>query len=292
MSIKLDHLTHTYGENTPFEYKALDDISLTIEDGEFIGLIGHTGSGKSTLIQHLNGLLTPTSGTVYVDDKDIFSGSKEDMYKLRLRIGLVFQYPESQLFEETVEKDVGYGPKNLGLSEHEIRERVKEALGRVGLDYEAVKDKSPFELSGGQMRRAAIAGVLAMRPQVLVLDEPTAGLDPAGRDEILGVVQKLHEDRNSTIILVSHSMEDVGRLVEKVLVMDHGRIAYYDTPENVFPHTKELEDMGLAAPQVTYLMQRLKKTYPDINDKVFTVEKAREEILRVIPPAGKDERHV
>lgn len=287
MSIKIENLSHVYAQGSPFEYRALDDVTVDIEDGAFVGLIGHTGSGKSTLIQHLNGLLAPTSGTVYVSGQDIFNGSKEDLYKLRLNIGLVFQYPEQQLFEETVAEDVAYGPKNLGLSEAEVEERVRESLEAVGLDYDVYKDKSPFELSGGQMRRVAIAGVIAMRPEVLILDEPTAGLDPAGREEILSRIKKLHEDKKNTIILVSHSMDDVGRLADKVLVMDHGKVAYYDTPENVFTHTKALEEIGLAAPQVTYLMQALKKKYPDIDDKIFTVEKARDEIRRVL-----EETHV
>lgn len=282
MSIKIENLSHTYSPGTPFEYQALKNVNCEINDGEFIGLIGHTGSGKSTLIQHLNGLMTPTTGTVYVSGEDIFNGSKEDLYKLRLKIGIVFQYPESQLFEETVYKDVAFGPKNLGLSEAEIEERVKEALEAVGLDYYEFKDKSPFELSGGQMRRVAIAGVIAMRPEVLILDEPTAGLDPAGREEILGQIKKLHEEKGNTIVLVSHSMEDVGRLVDKVLVMNKGEIAYFDTPENVFTHTKELEQIGLAAPQITYLMKELKKKYPDINEKIFTLDEARDEIKRVL----------
>lgn len=282
MSIRIENLSHTYSPDTPFEYQALKDVSCEIEDGEFIGLIGHTGSGKSTLIQHLNGLMNPTSGTVYVSGEDIFDSSKEDLYKLRLKIGIVFQYPESQLFEETVYKDVAFGPKNLGLSDEEIEERVKESLEAVGLDYQEFKDKSPFELSGGQMRRVAIAGVIAMRPEVLILDEPTAGLDPAGREEILSQIKKLHEEKGNTIILVSHSMEDVGRLVDKVLVMNKGEIAFFDTPENVFTQTEELEKIGLAAPQITYLMKELKKKYPDINDKIFTIEEAREEIKRVL----------
>lgn len=282
MSIKVENLSHIYGEGTPFEYKALENINFEIEDGSFVGLIGHTGSGKSTLIQHLNGLLSPTEGTVYVSGDDIFKGNKEDLYNLRLKIGIVFQYPESQLFEETVFKDVAYGPKNLNLSDEEIERRVKEALEAVGLNYKEFKDKSPFELSGGQMRRVAIAGVLAMQPEVLILDEPTAGLDPAGREEILKLIKDYHEKKGNTIILVSHSMDDISKLAEKILVMNRGEIAFFDTPENVFTHTKELEKIGLAAPQITYLMQELKKKYPDINDKVFTIEEAKKEIVRVL----------
>ena len=282
MPIKIEHLGHDYAKGTPFEYRALKDINLEIEDGCFVGLIGHTGSGKSTLIQHLNGLLEPTSGTVYVDGRDIFNEKKDELYKLRLRIGLVFQYPEHQLFEETVAKDVAFGPRNLGLNETEIDDRVREAIENVGLDFDEVKDKSPFELSGGQMRRVAIAGILAMEPTVLILDEPTAGLDPAGRDEILGQIKKLHDERGITVILVSHSMEDVGKLVDKIIVMNDGDIEYFDTPAEVFKHTKHIEEIGLAAPEVTYLMQRLKETYLEINDSIFTVEGAVDEITRVL----------
>lgn len=288
MPIKIEHLGQTYSKGTPFEYQALKDINAEIRDGEFIGLIGHTGSGKSTLIQHLNGLLEPTEGTVYVDGQDIFSESKEDLYKLRLRIGLVFQYPEHQLFEETVAKDVAFGPKNLGLDEKEINRRVHEAIEMVGLDYNEVKDKSPFELSGGQMRRVAIAGILAMEPSVIVLDEPTAGLDPAGRDEILGQIKKLHDEKGITVVLVSHSMEDVGKLVDRILVMNDGEIEYFDTPAEVFKNTKRLEEIGLAAPEVTYLMQELKKTFPDLNDEIFTVDQAVEEIARVLGKGSAD----
>ena len=282
MPIKIEHLGHDYAKGTPFEYRALKDINLEIEDGCFVGLIGHTGSGKSTLIQHLNGLLEPTSGTVYVDGRDIFNEKKDELYKLRLRIGLVFQYPEHQLFEETVAKDVAFGPRNLGLNETEIDDRVREAIENVGLDFDEVKDKSPFELSGGQMRRVAIAGILAMEPTVLILDEPTTGLDPAGRDEILGQIKKLHDERGITVILVSHSMEDVGKLVDKIIVMNDGDIEYFDTPAEVFKHTKHIEEIGLAAPEVTYLMQRLKETYLEINDSIFTVEGAVDEITRVL----------
>lgn len=282
MSIEVKDLSHVYSKGTPFEYNALDNVNFEVLDGSFIGLIGHTGSGKSTLIQHLNGLLEPTGGTVYVDGSDIFKNTKEDLYKLRLKVGIVFQYPESQLFEETVFKDVAYGPKNLGLTDEEIEERVKESLEAVGLDYEEYKDKSPFDLSGGQMRRVAIAGVIAMRPEVLILDEPTAGLDPKGRDEILKQIKDLHENQNNTIILVTHNMDDAGKLADKLIVMDHGKIKYFDSPENVFIHTEELEKIGLAAPQVTYLMKELKKKYPQINEKIFTIEEAKKEIARVI----------
>jgi energy-coupling factor transport system ATP-binding protein len=282
MSVEIKHLSHIYSEGSPFEFRALNDITTTIEDGSFVGIIGHTGSGKSTLIQHLNGLLVPTSGTVVVDGMDVFSEKKSSLIKLRHKIGLVFQYPEHQLFEETVEKDVGFGPKNQGLSPEEIDERVRSSIKMVGLDFEEVKDKSPFELSGGQMRRVAIAGVLAMEPSVLILDEPTAGLDPRGRDEILSQIKTLHETKKITVILVSHSMEDIGKLVEKILVMNQGEIVYFDIPNRVFTEIETLEKIGLAVPEVTYLMGKLKKKYPNIREDIFTVEAAKNEILRVI----------
>ena len=281
MSLKIEHLDHVYAQNSPFEFKALDDVNVELENGHFIALIGHTGSGKSTLIQHLNGLIEPTSGTVYLNGVDIFNQSKEDLVKTRFSVGLVFQYPEHQLFEETVAKDVAFGPKNLKLLEEEIQERVKWAIEMVGLDYEKMKDVSPFELSGGQMRRVAIAGVLAMRPEVLILDEPTAGLDPHGRDMILGQIEKLHKATGNTVILVSHSMEDVGRYADRILVMYKGKAVYYDTPTVVFRHVDELEKMGLAVPEVKYLMRALKKRYPEIDDDIFTVEAAKVEIERV-----------
>lgn len=282
MPVEIKNLTHIYSQGSPFEFQALDDINIIIEDGSFVGIIGHTGSGKSTLIQHLNGLLTPTSGTVIVDGIDFFAQKKSDLIQLRHRIGLVFQYPEHQLFEETVHKDVAFGPKNQGLTEEEVDDRVRNSIKLVGLDYDEIKDKSPFELSGGQMRRVAIAGVLAMEPTVLILDEPTAGLDPRGRDEILGQIKTMHEKNKNTVILVSHSMEDIGKLVEKILVMNEGKIVYYDTPNRVFTEIETLEKIGLAVPEVTYLMRRLKKKYPEIREDIFTVEAAKNEILRVI----------
>jgi len=282
MSVEIKNLTHIYSKGSPFEFKALEDINITIEDGSFVGIIGHTGSGKSTLIQHLNGLLNPTSGTVVVDGLDIFAQKKSKLIELRHRIGLVFQYPEQQLFEETVHKDVAFGPKNQGLPDQEVDERVRNSIKMVGLNYDEVKDKSPFELSGGQMRRVAIAGVLAMEPIVLILDEPTAGLDPRGRDEILAQIKALHQEKKNTVILVSHSMEDIGKQVEKILVMNEGKIVYFDTPNRVFTEIETLEKIGLAVPEVTYLMQRLKKKYPEIREDIFTVEAAKKEILRVI----------
>ena len=282
MPVEIKNLTHIYSQGSPFEFQALDDINITIEDGSFVGIIGHTGSGKSTLIQHLNGLLNPTSGTVIVDGMDIFAQKKSNLIQLRHRIGLVFQYPEHQLFEETVHKDVAFGPKNQGLSEEEVGKRVRNSIKMVGLDYDEVKDKSPFELSGGQMRRVAIAGVLAMEPSVLILDEPTAGLDPRGRDEILAQIKTMHQKNKNTVILVSHSMEDIGKLVEKILVMNEGKIVYFDTPNRVFTEIETLEKIGLAVPEVTYLMRRLKKKYPKIREDIFTVEAAKDEILKVI----------
>lgn len=282
MSVEIKNLSHTYSEGSPFEFKALKNINITIEDGSFIGIIGHTGSGKSTLIQHLNGLLVPTSGTVLVDGKDIFATKKSEMILLRHHIGLVFQYPEHQLFEETVQKDVAFGPKNQGLSEGEIDQRVRQSIKMVGLDFEEVKDKSPFELSGGQMRRVAIAGVLAMEPSVLILDEPTAGLDPRGREEILAQIKSLHTQKQITVILVSHSMEDIGKMVDKILVMNEGEVVFFDTPNHVFTEITTLESIGLAVPEVTYLMRRLKEKYPEIREDIFTVEAAKKEILKVI----------
>jgi len=283
--LEIKHLDHIYSQNSPFEFHALKDINIKIENGEFVGIIGHTGSGKSTLIQHLNALLEPTSGTVVVDGVDLFKVDKKDLFTLRQKVGLVFQYPEHQLFEETVFKDVCFGPRNMGLDEAEIEKRATEAIRLTGLDFETIKDKSPFELSGGQMRRVAIAGVLAMEPSVLILDEPTAGLDPHGRDEILGQIKKLHREKNMTVLLVSHSMEDVGKLVNKILVMYQGKLVFYDTPAKVFKEIDKLEAIGLAVPEVTYLMRKLRKHYPDIREDIFTVEAAQKEIERVVTHA-------
>lgn len=281
MSIKIENLTYVYMPKTPFEKKALDNVNLEIEDGEFLAVIGHTGSGKSTLIQHLNGLLKPASGKIYVDRTDI-TDKDTKLVDIRKKVGLVFQYPEYQLFEETIAKDIAYGPTNLGLNEDEILRRVKKSMEMVGLDYDEYKDISPFELSGGQKRRVAIAGVIAMEPNVLILDEPTAGLDPAGRDDILEQIKFLHEKYNMTIILVSHSMEDVGKLAEKIIVMNDGHIELQGKPKEVFKEIDTLEKIGLAVPQVTYLMRELKKKGFNVSEDIFTVEKAKSELLNIL----------
>ena len=281
MSIKIENLTYVYMPKTPFEKKALDNVSLEIEDGEFLAVIGHTGSGKSTLIQHLNGLLKPASGKIYVDGTDI-TDKDTKLVDIRKKVGLVFQYPEYQLFEETIAKDIAYGPTNLGLNEDEILRRVKKSMEMVGLDYDEYKDISPFELSGGQKRRVAIAGVIAMEPNVLILDEPTAGLDPAGRDDILEQIKFLHEKYNMTIILVSHSMEDVGKLAEKIIVMNDGHIELQGKPKEVFREIDTLERIGLAVPQVTYLMKELKRKGFNVSEDIFTVEKAKSELLNIL----------
>ena len=277
MSIVLDHVNYTYSAGTAYEKHALKDINLVIPDGQFIGLIGHTGSGKSTLIQHLNGLIKATGGAIYYDGHDIYD---EDFSKkeLRTKVGLVFQYPEHQLFETTVVKDVEFGPKNMKLPQLEVQMRTFEAIKMVGISEE-LYDASPFELSGGQKRRVAIAGVLAMKPEVLVLDEPTAGLDPMGRDEILDQIAAIQKERKITVILVSHSMEDVAKYVDRLIVMDHGSVKFDGTPREVFSHYKELEAMGLAAPQVTYVMQALKAQGAQVGEAT-TVEEARDEILK------------
>ena len=276
--MKIEHLNYIYAENTAYQMQALKDINLTIEDGEFIGLIGHTGSGKSTLTQHLNGLLRATDGRILFNGENIYE-KDYDMRKLRAKVGLVFQYPEHQLFEVDVLSDVCFGPKNQGLSGEETAARAKEALRLTGIS-EDLYHWSPFDLSGGQKRRVAIAGVLAMEPEILILDEPTAGLDPRGRDEILGLIAKLHEEKHITVILVSHSMEDVARYVERIIVMNRGKVMYDDTPRRVFSHYKELESVGLAAPQVTYLMQELHRKGWPVETDVTTVEEAAEEIFQ------------
>lgn len=280
MAIKVEGLNYIYGQGTAFEQHALKDVSFEIPDGQFVGLIGHTGSGKSTLIQHLNGLIRPSGGTIWFNGTDIYSEGYS-LKQLRSKVGLVFQYPEHQLFEIDVFSDVCYGPKNLGLTEEEVKERAEEALRLVGLK-EKYWQQSPFELSGGQKRRVAIAGVLAMRPEVLILDEPTAGLDPRGRDEILDQIKELHSSQGMTIILVSHSMEDIARYADRLMVMNHGEKAFDGTPRQVFEHYKELESMGLAAPQVTYISHALKEQGIPIEDDITTVEEARDAILRLL----------
>lgn len=279
MAIEIRNLNHIYGQDTIFQQYALKNVNLTIEDGEFIGLIGHTGSGKSTLTQHLNGLLKASDGDILYNGESIYKEGYS-MKTLRSKVGLVFQYPEHQLFEVDVFSDVCFGPKNLGLPKEEIEARAAEALRMVGLD-ESFYKQSPFELSGGQKRRVAIAGVLAMKPEVLILDEPTAGLDPKGRDDILGLVAKLHAEQKMTIILVSHSMEDVAKYVSRLVVMNQGEKVFDGTPKEVFRHYKELEAIGLAAPQITYVVQALRERGIAISEDVTTVEEARDEILKL-----------
>lgn len=276
--LEAKNLTYIYSAGTPFEHKALDDISFSVERGEFIGIIGHTGSGKSTLMQQLNGLLKPTSGTVLLDGQDIWSDKKLTR-QARFRVGLVFQYPEYQLFEETVYKDIAFGPKNMGLSAEEVDRRVREAAGFVGLTEQQL-EVSPFDLSGGQKRRVAIAGVIAMEPEVLILDEPTAGLDPVGRSEILGNIQSYRKAKNATIMMVSHSMEDVARLTDRLLVMNGSKLAMDAPPAQVFTHAEELTQMGLNIPQVTQVFLELKKLGLDVKN-VYTIEQAAAEIRRL-----------
>jgi energy-coupling factor transport system ATP-binding protein len=278
MSIILDHVSHIYEADTTMAFPALTDINLVIPDGQFIGLIGHTGSGKSTLIQHLNGLLKPTSGNVYYNGADIHD-KDYNKKELRSKVGLVFQYPEHQLFEIDVFSDVCFGPKNLGLEKRETELRAYAALKQVGLEDEYFY-QSPFDLSGGQKRRVAIAGVLAMKPEVLILDEPTAGLDPRGRDEILDQIAKLRRETGMTVILVSHSMEDVAKYVDRIIVMNKSRILFDDEPKKVFRHYKELEEVGLAAPQITYIMQALKEKGLDVDTDITGVEEAKNAILK------------
>ena len=273
-------LTHVYGAGTPFERVALDHVDIQINKGEILGVIGHTGSGKSTLIQHLNGLLQPSEGEVLLDGKSIWDAKGKCARETRFRVGLVFQYPEYQLFETTVLKDAAYGPQNQGFSENEALEKAKEALIRVKLP-EKYWEMSPFELSGGQKRRAAIAGVIAMNPKVLILDEPTAGLDPKGRDELFDLIRELHENMKMTVLLVSHSMEDVANYVERIIVLNHGSLMLDGTPAEVFSHVEELEQVSLAVPQVTYLMKDLKKAGMDVNTSVTTIEEAKKEIMKL-----------
>ena len=281
MSIRVKNLKHIYDKGLPTESLALEDINFEVADGELLGVIGHTGSGKSTLLQHLNGLLKPEEGVIEIGDVDI-TRPEVSMVEIRKRIGLVFQYPEYQLFEETVAKDVAFGPKNLGLSEEEIAERVKEAIELVGLDYEEVKERSPFELSGGQKRRVAIAGVIAMRPEVLILDEPTAGLDPKAHKDVLNMVEEVHKRTGNITILVSHNMADIARLSDKVLVIDSGKVVTMGTPEEVFSHREELERVGLDLPPITQLTEALRQQGMNIKETILSVQEAAEEIAQYL----------
>ncbi|WP_131021517.1 energy-coupling factor transporter ATPase [Clostridioides difficile] len=286
MSIIVKNLTHIYNEGMPFASKALDDVSFEIKDRDFVGLIGHTGSGKSTLIQHLNGLLKPSSGEIFINDFNI-TDKNLNLTEIRKRVGVVFQYPEYQLFEETIDKDIAFGTSNLGLEESEIHNRVKASMEAVGLDYEGFKDKSPFELSGGQKRRVAIAGVIAMNPEVLILDEPTAGLDPGGRDEIFNLIKDLHEKKNMTIILSSHSMDDMAKLAKTLIVMNHGSVEFMGTPREVFKsNASKLKDIGLDIPQVLELALKLREKGFDISEDILTLEEAKQEILKVVRGRG------
>ncbi len=305
MSIKIAELTHIYDKNTPNETIAIDHINLDIASGEFIGLIGHTGSGKSTLIQQLNGLLKPSSGEIIVSGYNITDGldisktskkrvsksesraRKKRLIEVRKRVGLVFQYPEYQLFEETIEKDIAFGPYNLGLSDDEVKVRVKEAMTTVGLDYDTYKDRSPFDLSGGQKRRVAIAGVLAMKPEVLILDEPTAGLDPKGRDEILYQIKELHEKDRLTVIIVSHSMEDMAKISERLIVMNKGAVVLDGTPKDVFKNIELLEEIGLAVPQISYLIRALNEKGTLVDPSIITVEEAKIALSQVLSKKGE-----
>jgi energy-coupling factor transport system ATP-binding protein len=282
--IQTEKLSHIYSAGTPFEHGALIDVDFTAYRGEYLGIIGHTGSGKSTLIQHLNGLLKPTSGRVLVEGQDIWA-SKEATRAARFRVGLVFQYPEYQLFEETVYKDIAFGPKNMGLDETEIDHRVREAAAFVGLS-DAMLDQSPFELSGGQKRRVAIAGVIAMEPAALILDEPTAGLDPVGVEQILGNIRDYHKAKNATILIVSHSMEEMARTVDRLVVINDGRIPFQGTPREVFAHGEELEAMGLGVPQVTRVFQRLRAMGADVDPSVYTISQAKAAVLELLKRKG------
>lgn len=285
--IRVEHLTHHYSLGTPFEKTAIDDVSLEIEEGELVGVIGHTGSGKSTLIQHLNGLLKPDSGKVYINNTDIFE-SKETLQKIRFQVGLVFQYPEYQLFEETVYKDIAFGPTNMGLNPLQIREAVERAVSAVEIPS-SMLEKSPFELSGGQKRRVAIAGVIAMNPRVLILDEPTAGLDPKGRDTILALIQKYHQQEHNTVLLVSHSMEDVAKYATKVLVMNRSRLYAYEDVDSIFTRAAEIEKIGLSVPQITKVFHQLAELGYPVNSNTYRVQEASEQLLRLLKKKGEQE---
>lgn len=285
MSIQVRNIKHIYEKGMPTESVALDDISFDVDDGEFLGIIGHTGSGKSTLLQHLNGLLKPDEGTIVIGGVDI-TAEGISMVEIRKRIGLVFQYPEYQLFEETVAKDVAFGPRNLCLSDEEIGERVKEAIELVGLDYDEIKDRSPFELSGGQKRRVAVAGVIAMRPEVLILDEPTAGLDPKAHRDMLAMIEEVHRRTGNITILVSHNMADIARLSDQILVIDSGHLVVSGTPKEVFSRTEELERVGLDLPPITILTENLRKRGMDIEKTILSVDEAAEQIASYLKARG------
>jgi len=286
MPIEVRHLTHTYSEGSAFQATAIRDVSLTLEDGEFVAVVGHTGSGKSTLVQHLNGLLTPTEGQILVDGMDMFAPGA-DKRLIRRKVGLVFQYPEYQLFEETVAKDVAFGPKNLGLSADEIDRRVRQAMAHVHLDYDQYAQRSPFELSGGQMRRVAIAGVLAMEPRFLILDEPTAGLDPMGRDHILGMIQELHRQGGVTVVMVSHSMDDVARLATRLIVMSKGQVVAAGTPREIFRQADMMASIGLGVPEAARLCAALRGRGLMLPEDLYTLEELREHLLRLWKERGK-----
>lgn len=284
--LKTENLTYTYSQGTPFEKTAVNNVNLEIEEGELVCVMGHTGSGKSTLIQHFNGLLMPTSGKIYLDGEDIWKDKKK-IRDVRFKVGLVFQYPEYQIFEETVFKDIAFGPKNMGLSEDEIKKRVYETAEDIGLPLESM-ERSPFEMSGGQKRRVAIAGVMAMRPRVLILDEPTAGLDPKGRDKILKLIKAYQQKTKSTVLIVSHSMEDIAEYADKILVMNKAELFCYDTPVNVFSRSEEIEQMGLDVPQITRVFNELKKRGIDFGKEVFTVNYAKELVLNALKERGSN----
>ena len=283
--IRTENLSYVYSEGTPYEHRAIDNVNIEIEKGSFVGLIGHTGSGKSTLIQHLNGLIKPTSGKVFVDGEDIWEKPKE-IRKFRFKVGLVFQYPEHQLFEETVRKDIAFGPKNMGLSDAEVEERVLEAAKHTGLTADYL-EKSPFELSGGEKRRVAIAGVLAMKPEVLILDEPTAGLDPKGREFILSEIEAYHDSTGATVILVSHSMEDVARFASHVLIMNHSEVAMYGKTRDIFKRVDELCEIGLEVPQISRVFAKLREKGYNVPESVLTVSEAKEAVLNLLKKGGE-----
>lgn len=288
MSIQVKNLMHIYNPGLPHESKALDDVSFEIEDGQFVGVIGHTGSGKSTLVQHMNGLLKPTEGSIVVDGKDL-TAEGVSMIDIRKRVGLVFQYPEYQLFEETVAKDIAFGPKNLGLDEDEIQKRVKEAMALVNLDYDTFAEKSPFDLSGGQKRRVAIAGVIAMKPEVLILDEPTAGLDPKAHQDVLNMIKDIHEKEKNITVFVSHNMNDIAKLSDKILVMDGGKCVLQGSPEEVFAKSKYLKSIGLDLPDVTQLLYSLEFCGVEVPHGVFDIDKAEEFITDFIRGGKSDD---